>query len=84
MSNICGRKITLPLAALVGMIIGAVPAAPALAATWPVVATPNASTGQNLFIGVDALSTNNVWAVGYRYDPTLAQLRTLALRTING
>lgn len=47
-------------------------AGPARAATWSVVPTPNASTGLNLFIGVDALSTTDAWAVG-RADLAPAQ-----------
>lgn len=57
------RVITMPVAVVVGMAVAIIPAEPALAATWSVVTTPNASTGQNLFIGTDALSANNVWAV---------------------
>jgi hypothetical protein len=40
-------------------------AGPAYAATWSVVATPNASTGLNVFVGVDATAPNQAWAVGH-------------------
>lgn len=62
MSNF--RAITVPIAFLAALAVTVTPATPALAATWTVVSTPNATTGQNLFIGADALSTGNVWAVG--------------------
>src|SRR5205823_4934960 len=32
--------------------------------TWSVVTSPNPSTTQNRLLGVTALATNNVWAVG--------------------
>ncbi len=31
-----------------------------------------------------ATGTSTVWAVGWRYDPNLAQLQTLAMRTTTG
>jgi hypothetical protein len=31
-----------------------------------------------------AIGTSTIWGVGYRYDPALAQYRTLAVRTTNG
>jgi hypothetical protein len=31
-----------------------------------------------------ATGTGTVWGVGYRYDPTLAAIRTFAMRTLNG
>lgn len=79
MSNF--RAITLPVALLAALAVVVTPATPALAATWTVVSTPNASTGQNLFIGADALSTTNIWAVG-RADHAPAQpfVRPLAAR----
>jgi hypothetical protein len=79
------RAATTPAAILTGLVVGLVaamaPAAPALAATWSVVATPNASTGQNLFIGIDALSTTNAWAVGRAdHSPQQPFVRPLAAR----
>ena len=58
------RTLHIGLAVLSGTVLAVASATPALAATWSVVPTPNASTGLNLFIGVDALSTSDVWAVG--------------------
>ncbi|HEX6685794.1 MAG TPA: hypothetical protein VF062_23665 [Candidatus Limnocylindrales bacterium] len=75
------RAITMPVAVLTGMVIAVAPADPALAATWSVVTSPNASTGQNLFIGVDALSTTTVWAVGRAdHSPQQPFVRPLAAR----
>lgn len=55
---------TVAVALLVGVGAAAVPAGPAYAATWSAVASPNGSTGANLFVGVDARSATDVWAVG--------------------
>ncbi|HZN16621.1 MAG TPA: hypothetical protein VFB84_00225 [Micromonosporaceae bacterium] len=75
------RPVTVPVAVLAGVAIAVAPANPALAASWSVVSTPNASTGQNLFIGVDATSTTNVWAVGRAdHAPQQPFVRPLAAR----
>ena len=75
------RAITMPVAVLTGMVIAVTPANPAAAATWSVVTTPNASSGQNLFIGADALSTTDVWAVGRAdHAPQQPFVRPLAAR----
>ncbi|HZM74496.1 MAG TPA: hypothetical protein VFC19_02155 [Candidatus Limnocylindrales bacterium] len=79
------RALTMPVAILAGAAIAVTPADPALAATWTVVATPNASTGQNLFIGVDALSTTDVWAVGRAdHSPQQPFVRPFAARWNGG
>ena len=81
MSVLRGRAATLTVAVVTGALIAAVPASPAFAATWSVVPTPNASTGQNLFAGVDALSTTEVWAVGRAdHSPQQPFVRPLATR----
>jgi hypothetical protein len=43
-----------------------------------------AATVPGLLIDAAATGTSTVWAVGHRYDPNLAQLRTSAMRTTNG
>jgi len=81
MSILCGRAFTLPVAILVGVAIAVIPGNPALAATWSAVRAPNATNGQNLFIGVDALNTSNVWAVGRAdHSPQQPFVRPLAAR----
>lgn len=74
------RAMSLSVAILVGTVITVVPGV-ASAATWSVVPSPNASTGLNLFTGVDAVSATTVWAVG-RADHSPAQpfVRPLAAR----
>ena len=75
------RVLAMPIGALAGVPIAVMPAGPALAATWSVVATPNATTAQNLFIGVDALSPAEVWAVGRAdHSPQQPFVRPLAAR----
>jgi len=49
---------------LLAVVLAAVPAGPAMAATWSVVPTPNANSSANRFLGADALSTSYAWAVG--------------------
>ncbi|MEV0621749.1 hypothetical protein AB0I81_51080 [Nonomuraea sp. NPDC050404] len=56
------------------------PAAPAGAATWAVVATPNASNELNAFEGVDALTTTDAWAVGRAEHPGQPSVRPLTAR----
>jgi hypothetical protein len=59
----------------------ALPATPAAAqATWTVVPTPSTSTVASALQDVTVLSTTNAWAVGYRYDSTVAAFRTLTMR----
>jgi hypothetical protein len=70
-------------ALLAGVVAGLAPAAPAFAATWSVVNTPNDSAGDNLLIGADALSTTDVWAVG-RADYAEAPTRRPIVARWNG
>jgi hypothetical protein len=42
------------------------------------------ATVPGVLIDAAATGTSTVWPVGYRYDPNLAQLRTLSMRTTNG
>lgn len=75
-----GRALVSSLAAALAAA-AVVPATPALAATWSVVPTPNASTGTNMFFGVDATATTNVWAVGRAdHSPNQPFLRPLVAR----
>ena len=53
MSTLTGRALVTSLTALVGAVAAILPATPALAATWSVVATPNASVNDNILIGAD-------------------------------
>ena len=55
-----GALVAAGLAGLMAMV----PASPALAAAWSVVATPNPASFDNRFNGTDALSTTDAWAVG--------------------
>jgi hypothetical protein len=81
MSILRGRVVPLFLAAVAGTAFALTPATPALAATWSVVPTPNASNGLNLFAGVDALSTTDAWAVGRAdHSPQQPFIRPLAAR----
>jgi hypothetical protein len=74
-----GRRIV--VAALLGLVATAFPAAPARAATWSVVPTPNASTAGNVLVGVDARGPNDVWAVGHAdHAPSQPFQRPLAAR----
>ena len=78
-----GRRPSRPLvlATLLGAVVSAVPAGPAQAATWSVVATPDASAGLNVFVGVDAPGPNDVWAVGHAdHSPSEPFQRPLAAR----
>ena len=69
------------LAMLFGAVMALVPAAPAQAATWTVVTTPNVATGTNLFTGIDARSPSEVWAVGHAdHSPSQPFQRPLAAR----
>jgi hypothetical protein len=81
MSILRGRIVPLFLAVGAGTAFALTPATPALAATWSVVPTPNASNGLNLFAGVDALSTTDAWAVGRAdHSPQQPFIRPLAAR----
>lgn len=48
--------------------------------TW----VTESATVSGLLTDAAATGTSTVWAVGHRYDPNLAQLRTRAFRTTNG
>ena len=48
--------------------------------SWSMVPTPNAGDRENAFNGADALSTNEVWAVGYSMYPTGSAYKTLVER----
>ena len=48
--------------------------------SWTMVPTPNAGDRENAFNGVDALSTNEVWAVGYSMYSTGSAYKTLVER----
>src|SRR5919112_461567 len=48
--------------------------------SWTMVPTPNAGDRENAFNGADALSTNEVWAVGYSMYPTGSAYKTLVER----
>jgi hypothetical protein len=76
------RLLALTTTALLLGTAGAIlPAGPALAATWSVASSPNASTGLNVLAGIDALATNNVWAVGRAdHSPSAPFQRPLVLR----
>ncbi len=50
-------------------------ATPTCEAAWGIVSSPNVGTGPNFLWGVTAVSSNDVWAVGYS---TAASRRTLA------
>jgi hypothetical protein len=47
---------------------------------WKVVASPNATTNANVLNAATAISSNNVWAVGYYYDPQSKKYETLVER----
>lgn len=68
------------VAILLGTGLAAVPTAPAFAATWTVVTTPNASVFANQLTGVDARATTDVWAVGSARHDTHPGVRPLAMR----
>jgi hypothetical protein len=76
------RLLALSTTALLLGTAGAIlPAGPALAATWSTVSSPNASTGLNVLAGIDALATNNAWAVGRAdHSPSAPFERPLVLR----
>jgi hypothetical protein len=61
-----------------------VPAAPASAATWSVVPTPNATAFNNGFLGVDATAGGDVWAVGHAFYDQHPAIRPLAARFSGG
>ena len=49
--------------------------------SWSLVSTPNAGAGFNALLGVDAVASRNVWAVGYAYtDVPNNNYETLAER----
>ena len=48
--------------------------------TWSVVTSPNPSPTQNHLVGVTALATNNVWAVGDYINTDVGNLQTLILQ----
>jgi hypothetical protein len=64
------RGMSILTTVLIGTAVAVVPAS---AATWSVVPTPDAGTGPNILIGVDALSTNDAWAVGRADGPIVAR-----------
>ena len=69
------------LAAVAGLALAAVAAAPAQAATsWSVLTTPNRGTIANELYGSAALSASSAWAVGSWYDVNRAAPRTLVER----
>ncbi len=75
------RRMSFLAAVLVGTATAVVPVGPAYAATWAVVPTPNVSNGLNLFIGVDASSTTDAWAVGRAdHSPSQPFVRPLVAR----
>ena len=55
-------------------------AQPAGAATWTVTPTPNTTPFDNVFWGVDALSSTSAWAVGYADTGTLPTRRPIVQR----
>jgi hypothetical protein len=59
-------KIPVVLGVFMALVIGAGPVAAAAPAcgSWTVVSSPNVGTGNNQFIGVAAISSSDVWAVG--------------------
>jgi hypothetical protein len=61
-------------------VLAAVPASPALAATWSVVPTPNATSDRNQFTAVDGLSPTAAWAVGYAETGATPYTRPLVAR----
>jgi hypothetical protein len=65
---------------LVGAAVVVLPAGPAAAATWSIVATPNATSDRNQLNGVEAASVTDAWAAGYAVHPTAATMRPLLLR----
>jgi hypothetical protein len=69
-------------AAVVPVAVGALlfTAAPAQAAGWTAIPSPNVVPGNNYLHGVDASATNNVWAVGAATPPLGGNVRSLALR----
>src|SRR4051812_29816642 len=74
-------RIRLFLAFLFALIMAAVAAAPAQAATsWTVLSTPNRGTIANELYGSAALSASSAWAVGSWYDTGRAAPRTLTER----
>lgn len=71
----------LVLATLLGAVVAVVPGGSAQAATWTVIPTPNASSGMNLFTGIDAGGSGDVWAVGHAdHSPSQPSQRPLAAR----
>jgi hypothetical protein len=50
---------------------------PVSAASWKVVASPNAGTQANSLSGVGAVADNDVWAVGWAWNNRLSAYRTL-------
>lgn len=45
--------------------------------TWSIVPSPNVGGSNNTFTSISAGSSTNIWAVGYYYSSTAAQLKTL-------
>jgi hypothetical protein len=48
-------------------------------AMWSVVPSPSVGTGENNLTAVAARSADDVWAVGYRFDPAVGAYKTLIL-----
>ncbi|GID91210.1 hypothetical protein ACFQFC_11540 [Amorphoplanes digitatis] len=75
------RRCRAGIAAGAGIVLAAVAAAPAEAATsWAVLSTPNRGAIANELYGSAALSATSAWAVGSSYDANLAAPRTLVER----
>ena len=65
---------------MLGTLVAVAPAAPALAASWTVVPSPNAAGSVSRFAAVDATGAADAWAVGWSQADWSAPTRPLAAR----
>lgn len=73
------------IAALAGAVGAVLPAGPVQAASWAVVPTPNASTGDNELSAIDAIGATDGWAVGTAdHSPAQPFRRPVTMRWTGG
>jgi len=84
MSIVRRTVLAFPAVILLGTATAILPAAPAAAATWSRVPTPNATNLTNQLNDVDARTADEVWAVGLARFSEGVATRPLALRSTGG
>jgi hypothetical protein len=84
MSTVHRAVLASSAAVLLGTIVTIFPAAPAVAATWSVVPTPNATELTNQLNAVDARAADQVWVVGLARFSEGVGTRPLAIRSSGG